>query len=149
MHILYIDDDAEDRDIFKEAIAAIDPSYICNVAHDGYQGLKALEEFVVMPDYIFVDVNMPRMSGKQFLSEIKKIPRLRSIPLIMYSTTNHQEEMQSYFNMGAHKVLVKANTFNGVCDIISATIKLSSDSYCDASASVENTSLNSLRNNQS
>jgi CheY-like chemotaxis protein len=134
MHILYIDDDAEDREIFKEAIEAIDPSYICNVANDGFQGLKALEEFVVMPDFIFVDVNMPRMNGKQFLSEIKQIPRLRSIPLIMYSTTNHQEEMQSYFNMGAHKVLVKANTFNGVCDIISSTIKPSPDSYCQESS---------------
>ena len=72
MHILYIDDDAEDREIFKEAITAIDPSYICNVANDGYQGLKALEEFVVMPDFIFVDVNMPRMTGRQFLLEIKK-----------------------------------------------------------------------------
>jgi len=135
MHILYIDDDAEDREIFKEAIAAIDPSYICNVADDGFQGLRALEEFVVMPDFIFVDVNMPRMTGKQFLSEIKKIPRLRSIPLIMYSTTNHQEEMQSYFNMGAYKVLVKANTFNGICDTISATIKPSSGSYFKHSSS--------------
>jgi CheY-like chemotaxis protein len=133
MHILYIDDDAEDREIFKEAIAAIDPSCVCNAVNDGYQGLKALEELVVMPDFIFVDVNMPRMTGKQFLSEIKKIPRLRSIPLIMYSTTNHQEEMQSYFNMGAHRVLVKANTFNGTCEILSDVIK-PSGYYRQASA---------------
>lgn len=53
-----------------------------------------------MPNLIFLDVNMPVMNGKQFLSVIKQIPRLKSIPIIMYSTTSHQEEMKEYFKMG-------------------------------------------------
>lgn len=48
MHILSIDDDQEDREIFKEAIIAIDSSYTCHLANDGLQGLKLLEEAIVM-----------------------------------------------------------------------------------------------------
>jgi CheY-like chemotaxis protein len=126
MYILYIDDDLEDREIFSEAISAIDPSYVCNLANDGARGLKALEDLVVMPDFIFVDVNMPVMSGKQFLQEVKKIPRLRSIPLIMYSTTSQQAEMDAYYKMGAYKVLIKANTFQSICELLSSVIKSTS-----------------------
>ena len=81
MHILYIDDDLEDREIFREAISEIGPGYVCNVATDGSQGLQILQDFVVMPDFIFVDVNMPVMGGRQFLEKVKSTPTLRSIPI--------------------------------------------------------------------
>jgi CheY-like chemotaxis protein len=122
MHILYIDDDLEDREIFKEAISEIAPSYVCNLANDGQQGIMALEDFVVMPDYIFVDVNMPVMNGKQFLERIKETPRLRSIPIIMYSTTNYEQERTEYFNLGARDVLIKPNTFKDICHLLKSVI---------------------------
>src|SRR5687768_17463010 len=100
MSILYIDDDEEDREIFREAIQAIDPSIICNTVSDGMQGLIILEELVVVPDFIFVDVNMPVMNGRQLLTELKKRITLRSIPVIVYSTTSQQEEIEDFFRMG-------------------------------------------------
>jgi CheY-like chemotaxis protein len=122
MHILYIDDDSEDRDIFQEAITQISPSSVCNVATDGMEGLQALEEFVVMPDYIFVDVNMPVMNGRQFLEKVKTAARLRSIPVIMYSTTSYTDERNEYFRMGARDVLVKPNTFKEICSLLESVI---------------------------
>ncbi|HEY0652571.1 MAG TPA: response regulator [Chryseosolibacter sp.] len=123
MHILYIDDDLEDREIFKEAIAEIGPSYVCNLAADGKQGIDALQEFVVMPDYIFVDVNMPVMNGKQFLEKVKSTPQLRSIPVIMYSTTNYAQERIEYFNLGARDVLIKPNTFQDICELLKSVLE--------------------------
>ena len=123
MHILYIDDDPEDREIFKEAIATIDSGYVCNLANDGKQGFQALEEMVVMPDVIFVDINMPVMTGKQFLGAIKEIPRLRSIPVVMYSTTSHKNERQQLIDMGAYHVLAKGNTFQNICELLASIIK--------------------------
>lgn len=123
MHILYIDDDLEDREIFQEAISEIGPSYVCNVAADGQQGFNALQDFVVMPDYIFVDVNMPVMNGKQFLERVKDVPRLRSIPVIMYSTTNYAQERMEYFDLGAQDVLIKPNTFHDICELLKTVIE--------------------------
>lgn len=123
MSILYIDDDEEDREIFKEAIEEIDPGIICNVVADGKQGLRTLEELVVVPDYIFVDVNMPIMNGKQFLKELKKTVRLRSIPVIMYSTTSQPSEIQEFTRLGAQNFLVKPPSFKLVCEALAGVIK--------------------------
>jgi CheY-like chemotaxis protein len=123
MHILYIDDDLEDREIFQEAISQIGPEYVCNVVTDGMQGLRALEDLIVMPDFIFVDVNMPVMNGKQFLEKVKTTPRLRSIPVIMYSTTSYAQERSEYFRLGAKAVLIKPNTFHDICDLLRSVIE--------------------------
>src|SRR5688572_28015510 len=118
MSILYVDDDEEDREIFREAIEAIDPSIICNTVSDGRQGLSTLDELVVVPDYIFVDVNMPIMNGKQFLKEIKKTVRLRSIPVVMYSTTSQHSEIEEFSKLGAQEFLVKPASFKKVCEAL-------------------------------
>ncbi|HEY0744823.1 MAG TPA: response regulator [Chryseosolibacter sp.] len=123
MHILYIDDDSEDREIFREAISEIGPSYVCNVATDGSEGMEALETSVIIPDYIFVDVNMPVMNGRQFLERVKTIPGFRSIPVIMYSTTSFTQERNEYFRLGALDVLVKPNTFTEICDLLKNVIE--------------------------
>ena len=107
MHILYIDDDPEDRDFFSDAIHAIDPSFVCNTAIDGEQGLKALEESIILPDFIFLDINMPVMDGREFLIAIKRIPRLRSIPIVVYTTSARIRERLEYLGLGAYQVLVK------------------------------------------
>jgi CheY-like chemotaxis protein len=80
MNILYIDDDAEDREIFREAVQSIDPDIVFNVAQDGLEGLKTIRESSIVPDFIFLDVNMPRMDGRTFLNEIRKISMLHEIP---------------------------------------------------------------------
>jgi CheY-like chemotaxis protein len=123
MHILYIDDDSEDREIFREAISEISSSYVCNVATDGNQGLQILQDFVVMPDFIFVDVNMPVMNGRQFLEKVKGTPTLRSIPVIMYSTTSFAQERIEYFKLGAKDVLVKPNSFSEICELLRNVIE--------------------------
>jgi CheY-like chemotaxis protein len=123
MSILYIDDDAEDREFFKDAVIAIAPSFVCHTAIDGTHGLKNLEEFATLPDFIFLDVNMPKMTGREFLLEVKKIPRLSTIPVVMYSTTAHSIEQKEYLKLGAHRVIVKANSFEKVRELVASIIK--------------------------
>jgi len=123
MTLLYIDDDAEDREFFKEAVDQLDPSILCHTAQDGAEGLKALRDLIVMPDFIFVDVNMPLMNGKQFLVEIKKQIRLRSIPVIIYSTTSHPEELKTFQRLGAFKVLVKPASMAGITRMIRSVVR--------------------------
>jgi CheY-like chemotaxis protein len=110
MHILYIDDDVEDRDFFSDVIHTIDESFVCHTAIDGEQGLKALEESIILPDFIFLDINMPVMGGREFLIAIKKIPRLRSVPVIVYTTSAQLRERLEYLGLGAYQVLVKPDS---------------------------------------
>jgi CheY-like chemotaxis protein len=83
-----IDDDPDDHDIFKMALNGISDRLQCVTAADGADGIEKLErneEFT--PDYIFLDLNMPRVDGRACLKEIRKIERLTKVPVIIYSTS--------------------------------------------------------------
>lgn len=112
MTILLIDDDDDDQDIFKEAASVVVPDVQYLMAKDGEQGLAALDSSLTLPDYIFLDVNMPKMDGKEFLKRVKAHPLFMKIPVIIYSTSNHKSELGEYFRMGASNFITKPSEFN-------------------------------------
>lgn len=123
MVILIVDDDNEDCELFYEAINHIDPAIKCWTARDGRQAIQLLtKELVIPPDYVFLDINMPVMNGKDTLIEIKKHTRLRDVPVIMYSTTSDTREIQGYYQLGAHDFLIKPNNFNRLVEALSSII---------------------------
>src|SRR5690349_9503953 len=86
--LFIIDDDVEDQEIFKEAVMEVDASIQCYSSTSGEEALQQLEqEVMVLPDLIFLDLNMPKLNGKQILKEIKNTNLLKRIPVIMYSTS--------------------------------------------------------------
>lgn len=123
MTILYIDDDPDDMEIFHEALREVDPTCVFYEAGNGIEGFKKLDELTPLPDFIFVDINMPEMNGKEFLKEIKETPGLKTIPIVIYSTTANAEDARHYFGLGAFKVILKPNTFNRACELIGSVIK--------------------------
>jgi CheY-like chemotaxis protein len=112
MTVLLVDDDNDDQDVFKEAITMVVPDVECLIAHNGEQALMQLNAMPVLPDYIFLDVNMPRMGGKEFLTHIKADGRFQKIPVVIYSTSNHKSELGEYFKLGASNFITKPSEFN-------------------------------------
>lgn len=108
MIILAVDDDSEDFEFFSEAVREVDPTIVILKATNGIEALDILENQLLMPDYIFLDINMPLMDGKACLQFIKQDERFREIPVVMYSTTSNQTEISQYKMLGAH-FLVKPN----------------------------------------
>ena len=115
MKILYADDDIDDCALVVEALERIDPMIECTMVNDGKQALTLLTEDEALPDYIFLDVNMPVMDGKNCLIEIKKDERLRDIPVVIYSTTQNESEIEELYAIGAQEYLRKPNSFNDLC----------------------------------
>lgn len=122
MTLLYIDDDPEDKEFFQEAVRQLDPDIQCYTAKDGLEGMTALEEMIVRPDYIFVDMNMPVMNGRQFLLEIKQRVGVRSIPVVVYTTTAHPGDLETFRNLGAYKVLVKPGSMQEITNMVNSVI---------------------------
>jgi CheY-like chemotaxis protein len=117
--ILIIDDDDDDRALFADAMREIDGSITCISAIDGHDALKFLKnEANSLPDYIFLDLNMPRLNGKQCLAEIKKNSRLRNIPVIIYSTSGRPEDMEETKKLGAMQFITKPTLFDEIIDAI-------------------------------
>ena len=123
MTILYADDDADDCELLTEALMHIDPSISCILVNDGQQALALLQKSDKLPDTIFLDVNMPVMTGKQCLIEIKSNPRLCRIPVIMYSTSTNAEEKTELRRLGAFDFIHKANSFQDLRHSITTVIR--------------------------
>jgi CheY-like chemotaxis protein len=91
--VLLIDDDAEDRGMFCEAMETIAPDFICYTVPNGRKALIELKNTdSQLPDLIFLDINMPIMNGWEFLSALKEQESFKAIPVVMYSTSSHPKD---------------------------------------------------------
>lgn len=109
--ILLAEDDADDRDLFVEAINLIDPSVLVATVHDGEQLMDHLKKSTHTPDCIFLDLNMPRKNGKECLIEIRKDERTKTIPVIVYTTSLNVRDIDETFNRGAFLFVRKPSSF--------------------------------------
>jgi CheY-like chemotaxis protein len=101
MEMMIVDDDSDDTDLFCEALKEVDSSIKCLIARDGEEALNLLKNLTVLPDLIFLDINMPRMNGKTCFREIRKNPLLRNIPIVIYSTSARPDEIKEFESQGA------------------------------------------------
>jgi CheY-like chemotaxis protein len=102
MTILLVDDDEDDRKLFIEAVREVDDTITCLVASDGMEALDLLRDGSHdVPDYIFLDLRMPGLSGEECLIEIKNEPRIASIPVIVYTTSRDVRESVRLKQLGA------------------------------------------------
>jgi CheY-like chemotaxis protein len=106
MRILYIDDDPDEVLIFCDAIAEIDPSIQCSGLTDSKKGLDELESNPA-PDVIFLDFNMPGLTGEDCLLKIRSFDHLKHVPVVIYSTGVSQIQEGRLVRAGASMVVRK------------------------------------------
>jgi CheY-like chemotaxis protein len=114
MTILYVEDDPEDQQIFKEAMSIVSPHSTVHFAMDGIKATELLYSLVAAPDYIFLDLNMPRMDGLQFLYTVKK-SEFKEIPVVVFTTSLNELDKKDSQKLGAVRFVSKPNTFTEVC----------------------------------
>jgi DNA-binding response OmpR family regulator len=113
--ILLVDDDRDDQELFEEAMAIVDSSVVCHFASDGEEGLSMLEDNLPGCHIIFLDLNMPKMNGKQFLAAIKQNKVLSKIPIVIFTTSQREKDSVETINMGASYFLTKPSSFGELC----------------------------------
>jgi CheY-like chemotaxis protein len=122
MKILCVDDDPEDREIFREAARESFPDVVFIEAFDGEAAYDLLtNDLTALPDFIFLDINMPLMDGIKCLALIKGSKKLRDIPVIVYSTTTNKIEIAKVESMGA-KFLLKEPDYTKLIEKIAKII---------------------------
>jgi DNA-binding response OmpR family regulator len=105
----------DDQELFGEALAIVDSSATCHFASDGEEGLSMLEDNSLGCHLIFLDLNMPKMNGKQFLAEIKQDKTLSKIPIIIFTTSLREKDGLETAKMGAAHFLTKPSSFGELC----------------------------------
>jgi CheY-like chemotaxis protein len=122
MVVLNIDDDPEDMEIFYKAVKTVNPLAKCLLARDAKEALHILRDAII-PDYIFLDIQMPMMDGKTVLAELRQNKKLESVPVIMYSTKINPSETDEYSALGATQFLNKHNDFRSLCSALESLLK--------------------------
>ena len=103
-----IDDDKDEYDIFSIALKQLPRQVSCVYASDCREALEKIDsDPSFIPDFIFIDINMPRLNGVQCLEEVKKIERLKDVPIYMYSTSASDSIVQQCKELGATDYIVK------------------------------------------
>ena len=117
--MLIVDDDRDDQDILREVIEEINPSIRCHYAFNGLEALQCLANCAVMPDLIFLDLNMPVMSGREFLEAKKAQHSIADIPVYVFTTSYSCLERNSVLRLGATDFLTKPTKYKMLSDVVS------------------------------
>jgi len=120
---LLIDDDPDDREIFALALDEADKSHRYLTAQNGFEALELLKGDSSRPDYIFLDLNMPLMDGKECLREIKKIEHLSDVPVIIYSTSSYAKDVEDTKLLGATYFLTKPSSIRTLTNFLVDILK--------------------------
>jgi len=118
--ILLADDDADDRELFVEAVKETDERLRCIAVEDGQAAIQYLSDPTnALPDYIFLDLRMPRMSGRTCLQMIKSDERVKHIPVIIYTTSDYVEDSKDVMGVGATHFITKPDNPEEIYYILS------------------------------
>ena len=109
-----IDDDSDDRMIFKESLEYLQLPINYVEAHDGQQALEMIKQITV-PDMVFLDLNMPKVGGYEVLVQIKKNPMYTSVPVYMYTTSSNPFDKNRCIQAGAKGFVTKHDSFEDLC----------------------------------
>ena len=124
--ILYADDDPDDFELLCEALKGLDPELKVIHANNGVEAIELLElakQGNRIPALIILDINMPKMDGKQTLAEIKKDPKLRSVPTVLFSTSSSPSDF-TYASQFGVELIDKPVRFKNLAVILQKLLLL-------------------------
>ncbi|MBN2009872.1 response regulator [candidate division KSB1 bacterium] len=124
--ILLVEDDEDNVLILKRALQkcnVTNPLYIAADGEDAYEflthtGAYENSQASPRPGLIFLDLNMPRMDGRELLKKIKSDPSLQFIPTVVLTTSKYERDMQQTYNIGANSYITKPINFQEFVDMI-------------------------------
>ena len=119
--ILFLaEDDLVDRTLFVDAVREIDETIQCNTANDGEEAMDFLMDPAnPVPDFIFLDLSMPKISGEKCLVLIREDTRLKEVPVIIFTTANEIAIAKNLKALGASHFMSKPTNIDDVYFLIS------------------------------
>ena len=123
--ILLIEDNPMDILLTKEAFRSFDIKYNLHIARDGDEALQILNcegrfSDYPTPDLILLDLNLPKIDGREVLSKIKSSQRLKDIPVIVLSGSDTEIDITTSYDLHANSYVVKPESFEDLKEIVSS-----------------------------
>jgi CheY-like chemotaxis protein len=125
LFILIAEDDADDRFLFKTAFEEKGYKDQIEFVENGIELWRFLQEIEkrtpdkrIFPSFILLDLNMPKKDGREVLREIKQHPIFKKIPVVVFTTTNSENEVKRCYELGANTYVVKPVSFDSLLKVV-------------------------------
>ena len=114
--ILVVEDNRDDIVFIEEALSETDYDVSLNVVRDGEEAVGYLERISAgekgTPDLVFLDLNLPRKSGLEFLHEMRGRERFRLVPVVVLTTSKAEDDIRKSYENFANSYIVKPIDLN-------------------------------------
>jgi two-component system response regulator len=125
VEILLVEDSPSDADLTVAALAAAKVSNRLNIVEDGVQAMAFLRRAgpyaeAPQPDLILLDLNLPRKDGREVLAEIKSDERLKSIPVVVLTTSQAEKDVLQAYKLQASCYVTKPVDFQQFLEVVKA-----------------------------
>jgi CheY-like chemotaxis protein len=125
MHVLIVDPDADDVELFCEALLTINPEIGCVFSKNGREAWEMLQSAREAPAIIFSEIDMPELNGFKFIECIKRHQFLKNIPIIVYTAATHyfisrkpEPIKEKCLELGVSQLLKKPTTFEQIVEAV-------------------------------
>ena len=124
--IAIVDDDADDREIVKDAFLAVTEDREYGLFENGEELLQHLQSggSNELPELVLLDLNMPGMDGRETLKAIKSHPVYKTIPVLIFTTSSSPKDKSNAYALGANCFISKPDTFQKLTEMAQCVTKL-------------------------
>lgn len=124
INLLLADDDFDDCDLFRDALSELSIATSIMVVNEGEQLMRLLSENASnLPDVLFLDLNFPKKAGFDCLAAIKRDEQLKSLFVVIFSTSVDEKLAQDLYKHGAHYYIRKPSDFSTLKKLILTILK--------------------------
>ena len=125
IYIILADDDEDDRLFFTDAFGELKINTKVDTFSDGVELMNYLnKEDTLLPNVLFLDLNMPKKTGIECLNEIKANSKMSEIAIVIYSTSASEEDIEKTFVMGANIYIKKPDSFKKLKQVLSEVVSI-------------------------
>lgn len=120
--ILLVEDNRADIILFKKAYGEVWPNHRIHVAMDGDEAMSFLHrndayQDAPRPSLILLDLNLPGKDGREVLAEVKANDALRRIPVVILTSSRHEDDVRACYNLHANAYMTKAESFGELLEL--------------------------------
>lgn len=124
LFILLVEDDPDDVELMQEALKSANIDYTIKIVNQGDKVMSYLEVCNNFPSVIILDLNIPKLHGREVLNLIKTSARFKNIPVAILTTASSQKEKEQCIHAGADTFLTKPSTVEGFNQTIKAIMDI-------------------------
>ncbi len=119
-----IEDDLDDIEFLQEAFKNQGIEFDMDIANDGSAAVNHIRAARQYPDIIILDLNLPKIHGREIILEIKSSPSFQLLPLLILTTSSAREDMEYAYRHGADKYLIKPTTLEQIRETVNTILSL-------------------------